>query len=89
MREVHELPGALWQVYNAYDADKIRDFLNKVRCLCVVLTRLVCLSVDVVRWCRPSSIRFPNVVVSITCWLFVDPWHPASCEDVTSGVARV
>ena len=30
VREVHELPGALWQIYDAHDADKIRDFLNKV-----------------------------------------------------------
>jgi hypothetical protein len=33
VREVHELPGALWQIYDAHDADKIRDFLNKVRSL--------------------------------------------------------
>lgn len=31
VREVHEVPGALWQIYDAHDADKIRDFLNKVR----------------------------------------------------------
>ncbi|KAL8585820.1 hypothetical protein ACOMHN_065170 [Nucella lapillus] len=30
IREVHELPGALWQIFDAHDADKIRDFLNKV-----------------------------------------------------------
>ncbi|XP_041368314.1 lysine-specific demethylase 3B-like isoform X2 [Gigantopelta aegis] len=30
VREVHEIPGALWQIYDAHDADKIRDFLNKV-----------------------------------------------------------
>ncbi|XP_070212485.1 probable JmjC domain-containing histone demethylation protein 2C isoform X2 [Littorina saxatilis] len=30
VREVHEVPGALWQIYDAHDADKIRDFLNKV-----------------------------------------------------------
>ncbi|ESO96842.1 hypothetical protein LOTGIDRAFT_214375 [Lottia gigantea] len=30
VREVHEVPGALWQIYDAGDADKIRDFLNKV-----------------------------------------------------------
>ncbi|XP_076470563.1 lysine-specific demethylase 3A-like isoform X2 [Babylonia areolata] len=30
VREVHELPGALWQIYDAHDADKMRDFLNKV-----------------------------------------------------------
>lgn len=30
VREVHEIPGALWHIYDAHDADKIRDFLNKV-----------------------------------------------------------
>ncbi|XP_074643644.1 uncharacterized protein LOC141900577 isoform X2 [Tubulanus polymorphus] len=30
VREVHERPGALWHVYDAQDADKIRDLLNKV-----------------------------------------------------------
>ncbi|XP_067656839.1 probable JmjC domain-containing histone demethylation protein 2C isoform X2 [Haliotis asinina] len=30
VREVNEVPGALWQIYDAHDADKIRDFLNKV-----------------------------------------------------------
>lgn len=30
VRESHEIPGALWQIYDAHDADKIRDFLNKV-----------------------------------------------------------
>ena len=25
-----EIPGALWHIYQASDADKIRDFLNKV-----------------------------------------------------------
>lgn len=30
VREVHEIPGALWHIYDAMDADKIRDFLNKV-----------------------------------------------------------
>lgn len=34
VREVHELPGALWQIYDAHDADKIRDFLNKVSKAC-------------------------------------------------------
>jgi len=27
-----EVPGALWHVYDAKDADKIRDLLNKVCC---------------------------------------------------------
>ncbi|KAK7792128.1 hypothetical protein R5R35_009657 [Gryllus longicercus] len=30
VREKDELPGALWHIYNANDADKIRDLLNKV-----------------------------------------------------------
>lgn len=30
VRESHEIPGALWHIYDAHDADKIRDFLNKV-----------------------------------------------------------
>ncbi|KAK3611670.1 hypothetical protein CHS0354_012042 [Potamilus streckersoni] len=30
VREVNEVPGALWQIFDAVDADKIRDFLNKV-----------------------------------------------------------
>lgn len=30
VREKHELPGALWHIYAARDADKIRDLLNKV-----------------------------------------------------------
>lgn len=30
VRERGELPGALWHIYNAKDADKIRDLLNKV-----------------------------------------------------------
>ncbi|RUS84083.1 hypothetical protein EGW08_008122, partial [Elysia chlorotica] len=30
VREVNEIPGALWHIYDAHDADKIRDFLNKV-----------------------------------------------------------
>ncbi|XP_060084452.1 probable JmjC domain-containing histone demethylation protein 2C isoform X2 [Ylistrum balloti] len=30
VREVHEVPGALWQIWDARDADKMRDFLNKV-----------------------------------------------------------
>jgi lysine-specific demethylase 3 len=30
VREKGELPGALWHIYNARDADKIRDLLNKV-----------------------------------------------------------
>ncbi|CAD7080765.1 unnamed protein product [Hermetia illucens] len=28
--EKHELPGALWHIYAARDADKIRDLLDKV-----------------------------------------------------------
>lgn len=28
--EINEIPGALWQIFDARDADKIRDFLNKV-----------------------------------------------------------
>lgn len=31
IREVRETPGALWHIFDAVDADKIRDFLNKVR----------------------------------------------------------
>lgn len=31
IREVRETPGALWHIFDACDADKIRDFLNKVR----------------------------------------------------------
>ncbi|XP_063708531.1 lysine-specific demethylase 3A isoform X2 [Culicoides brevitarsis] len=31
VREKNELPGALWHIYAAKDADKIRDLLNKVR----------------------------------------------------------
>lgn len=30
VREKGELPGALWHIYTARDADKIRDLLNKV-----------------------------------------------------------
>lgn len=30
VRETTELPGALWHIYAARDADKIRDLLNKV-----------------------------------------------------------
>ncbi|KAL3278601.1 hypothetical protein HHI36_016143 [Cryptolaemus montrouzieri] len=30
VRDKGELPGALWHIYNAKDADKIRDLLNKV-----------------------------------------------------------
>ena len=30
VRDNGELPGALWHVYHASDADKIRDFLNKI-----------------------------------------------------------
>ena len=30
VNEVGELPGALWQIFDARDADKIRDLLNKV-----------------------------------------------------------
>jgi len=30
VREVHEIPGAMWQIFDARDADKMRDFLNKV-----------------------------------------------------------
>lgn len=30
VREKNELPGALWHIYEARDADKIRDMLNKV-----------------------------------------------------------
>uniref|UniRef100_T1IIC8 [histone H3]-dimethyl-L-lysine(9) demethylase n=1 Tax=Strigamia maritima TaxID=126957 RepID=T1IIC8_STRMM len=30
VRERNERPGALWHIYNARDADKIRDLLNKV-----------------------------------------------------------
>lgn len=30
VRDKGELPGALWHIYNARDADKIRDLLNKV-----------------------------------------------------------
>lgn len=36
VREVHEIPGALWQIYDAHDADKIRDFLNKVTFVCPI-----------------------------------------------------
>jgi lysine-specific demethylase 3 len=31
VREIHEKPGALWHIFDARDADKIRDLLNKVR----------------------------------------------------------
>ena len=30
VREAGELPGALWHIYQAQDADRIRDFLNMV-----------------------------------------------------------
>lgn len=30
VREVNEIPGALWHIYCAEEADKIRDLLNKV-----------------------------------------------------------
>ncbi|KAF5299466.1 hypothetical protein FQR65_LT01046 [Abscondita terminalis] len=30
VRDKGELPGALWHIYNARDADKIRDLLNKI-----------------------------------------------------------
>lgn len=30
VREKNAKPGALWHIYNARDADKIRDLLNKV-----------------------------------------------------------
>lgn len=30
VREVYEVPGALWHIFDAIDADKIRDFLNMV-----------------------------------------------------------
>lgn len=30
VREVYEVPGALWHIFDAVDADKMRDFLNKV-----------------------------------------------------------
>ncbi|XP_064602584.1 probable JmjC domain-containing histone demethylation protein 2C isoform X2 [Liolophura sinensis] len=30
VREVNEVPGALWHIFDARDADKMRDFLNKV-----------------------------------------------------------
>jgi lysine-specific demethylase 3 len=29
--KLKELPGALWHIYRPWDADKIRDLLNKVR----------------------------------------------------------
>ena len=44
VREVHEIPGALWQIYDAHDADKIRDFLNKVGvgvCVGVVIPNIM------------------------------------------------
>ena len=34
VREVNEIPGALWHIYCAEEADKIRDLLNKVIDLC-------------------------------------------------------
>lgn len=30
-----EVPGALWHIYNAKDADKIRDLLNKVKFIAI------------------------------------------------------
>ena len=33
VREKGQLPGALWHIYMARDADKIRDLLNKVKSL--------------------------------------------------------
>lgn len=30
VREVYEVPGALWHIFDAIDADKMRDFLNMV-----------------------------------------------------------
>ena len=30
VKEIGERPGALWHIYDARDADKIRDLLNKV-----------------------------------------------------------
>ncbi|KAK3095194.1 hypothetical protein FSP39_011276 [Pinctada imbricata] len=30
IREINEVPGALWHIFDAADADKIRDFLNMV-----------------------------------------------------------
>ena len=37
--ESKEVPGALWHIYDAQDADKIRDLLNKVReKVCIFLT---------------------------------------------------
>lgn len=30
VREIQEIPGALWHIYDAQDADKIRDLLNLV-----------------------------------------------------------
>lgn len=35
VRETNEVPGALWHIYDAMDADKIRDFLNKVIICCI------------------------------------------------------
>ena len=43
VREVHELPGALWQIYDAHDADKIRDFLNKVSKVTIATSVYSCL----------------------------------------------
>lgn len=32
--ENKELPGALWHIWEAKDADKIRDMMNKVTFMC-------------------------------------------------------
>lgn len=31
LKDASELPGSLWHVYETKDADKIRDFLHKVK----------------------------------------------------------
>lgn len=40
VREVYEVPGALWHIFDAIDADKIRDFLNMVMFFSFILLRL-------------------------------------------------
>lgn len=37
LKDSSELPGALWHIYAGKDADKIREFLQKVRFIICVL----------------------------------------------------
>ena len=66
VRESGELPGALWHIYQAQDADRIRDFLNMVVNNCLLFSLLGCsprflqlpVGLFIVNTCSPSSSNF-------------------------------